>query len=393
LLQIILLGQPELRDKLNDPELRQLAQRITARYHLTPLDRDETEAYVRHRLAVAGALRSPFSRLGLRALYKRSGGVPRLINIIGDRALMAGYAREQSSLGERLVDRAADETLPGTTRYRLRHYGPWAAAACAVIALGAAAYFFQQQKPQPAVAAATPAAPPSAAAGTAPAAPATAASAVPVKPQENIAEKKITALAESSADSELTAWTQLLARWQVTSAETTVRDAARCRSVLFPGMNCLRGHGTIAQLARFDRPLILTLKWENATAFALLQGVNSDQVQLNLAGESFHIGKDDLAGIWDGEFVALWRLPDEVPARLHSGDAGPGVAWVKAQLARMDAGAGDSGPAFFDDALAERVRKLQNAYGIKPDGIVGPETLFALSALDPSGPHLMRSVQ
>ncbi|MFT3790773.1 MAG: AAA family ATPase [Rudaea sp.] len=383
LLQIILLGQPELRDKLNDPELRQLAQRITARYHLTPLDRDETEAYVRHRLAVAGAPRSPFSRLGLRALYKRSGGVPRLINVIGDRALMAGYAREQNSIGERLVDRAADETLPGTTRYRLRHYGPWAAAACAVIALGAAAYFLQPQKPPP-VAPAAPAPGTTTTAAAEPAAP---------KPQQNPAEEKLSALAGNPADSELTAWTQLLARWQVTSAETTVRDAAHCRSVVFPGMNCLRGHGSIAQLARFDRPLILPLKWQDANAWALLQGASDDQVQLNLAGESLHVGKNDLADVWDGEFFALFRLPDDVPTTLHGGDAGPGVAWVKAQLARMDGGAGDAGPAFFDDALAERVRKLQNAYGIKPDGIVGPETLFALSALDPAGPHLTRNVQ
>ena len=393
LLQIILLGQPELREKLNDPELRQLAQRITARYHLTPLDRDESEAYVRHRLAVAGAMRSPFSRLGLRALYKRSGGVPRLINIIGDRALMAGYAREQSSIGERLVDRAADETLPGTTRYRLRHYGPWAAAACAVIALGAGVYFFQQLKTQPAATAAAAATATTAAAPAAGAATTAAAEPAAAKPQENVAEKRIAALTDNSADSELTAWTQLLARWQVTSAETSVREAARCRNVIFPGMNCLRGHGAISQLARFDRPLILPLKWQNANAYALLQGVNGDQIQLNLAGESFRINKDDLAEVWDGEFVALWRLPEEVPAKLHTGDAGPGVAWIKAQLARMDGGTGDAGPAFFDDALAERVRKLQNAYGIKPDGIVGPETLFALSALDPSGPHLMRSVQ
>jgi len=126
LLQIILLGQPELRDKLNDTELRQLAQRITARYHLTPLDRVETEAYVRHRTAVAGAARLPFSRLGLRAIYQRSNGIPRLINIIADRALMAGYAREQESIGERLVDRAADETLPGHARYWLHRYGRWA---------------------------------------------------------------------------------------------------------------------------------------------------------------------------------------------------------------------------------------------------------------------------
>ncbi|HZT54770.1 MAG TPA: peptidoglycan-binding protein, partial [Burkholderiaceae bacterium] len=370
----------------------QLAQRITARYHLTPLDRDETEAYVRHRLAIAGALRSPFSRLGLRALYKRSGGVPRLINVIGDRALMAGYAREQNSIGERLVDRAADETLPGTTRYRLRHYGPWAAAACAVIALGAAAYFHQLQKPVPAP---TPTAPPPpvAPAAASGAATTTAAAAEPAKPQENPAGKKLAALVENAADSELTAWTQLLARWQATSAETSVRDAARCHAVVFPGMNCLRGHGAITQLARFDRPLILPIKAQNASAYALLQGAAGDQVQLNLGGESFRVGKDDLASVWDGEFLALWRLPADVPARLRSGDAGPGVAWVKAQLARMDGGAADAGPAFFDDALAERVRKLQTAYGIKPDGIVGPETLFALSALDPGGPHLTRSVQ
>src|SRR5689334_22305262 len=145
LLQIILLGEPELRDVLARPELRQLAQRITARYHLTPLDAGETEAYVRHRLAVAGSSRIPFSRLGLRALYQRSGGIPRLINIIADRALMAGFAREQDSIGERIVDRAADEALPGHARYWVRRYGRWAAAA--VVVLGIAAAFIAWRAP------------------------------------------------------------------------------------------------------------------------------------------------------------------------------------------------------------------------------------------------------
>ena len=79
---------------------------------------------------------------------------------------------------------------------------------------------------------------------------------------------------------------------------------------------------------------------------------------------------------------------------LHQGDAGPGVAWVKAQLARMDGGkADDMGPAYFDAALEDRVRKLQIGYGIKPDGIVGPETLFALLAFAESGPHLYRKLE
>ncbi len=87
LLQMVLLGQPELRQLLQRSDLRQLAQRITARYHLKPLNQEETRAYVRHRMMVAGAQRSPFTRSALRALYQRSGGVPRLINIIADRAL------------------------------------------------------------------------------------------------------------------------------------------------------------------------------------------------------------------------------------------------------------------------------------------------------------------
>ncbi len=384
LLQIILLGQPELREKLADTELRQLAQRITARYHLTPLDRDESEAYVRHRLAVAGCVRSPFSRLALRALYARSGGVPRLINVIGDRALMAGYAREQGTIGERLVNRAADETLPGTTRYWLYRYGRWALAALIVLAFaGAASVFLQHRAEQEAAAAA--AAKAAAAKAAAPAA--------PVVDPGKIAVERLLAALKGNPDSELAAWSQLLSRWQVTSSEISVRDATRCQTIVFPGLDCLRGHATIDQLARFDRPLILVLVKDDAQGYALLQSAAGDQVRLDFAGESLALEKARLGEVWKGEFIALWRLPAAVPAKLRNGDAGDGVAWIKTELARMDGKAADAGPAFFDATLDERVRKLQIAYGIQPDAIVGPETLFALSALDPAGPHLARNLQ
>ena len=97
LLQIILLGQPELRELLEKPELRQLAQRITARYHLVPLDAAGTEAYLRHRISSAGGVRFPFAADGVQRLHRRSGGVPRLINIIAERALLGGYARSSTS--------------------------------------------------------------------------------------------------------------------------------------------------------------------------------------------------------------------------------------------------------------------------------------------------------
>ncbi|MBU6199334.1 MAG: AAA family ATPase [Xanthomonadaceae bacterium] len=374
LLQIILLGQPELRDKLHQPELRQLAQRITARYHLMPLDRAETEGYVRHRLAVAGAARSPFSRLGLRALYRRSGGVPRVVNVIADRALMAGFAREQDALGERLIDHAADETLPGHARYWMHRYGRWLAAASAVLILAAgAASWHWLHRTMPPVADAV---------------------AKPVPPPRNDALQNLRQAIAHTPDADLTAWTQLLGRWQVNSAQVSVRDAAHCPGVITAGLDCLRGTGTLEQLARFDRPLILTLRDGNTHADALLQAVDALHVKLAIGGQTRTLMKSDLADVWKGEFSAVWQLPPEIASTLHQGDAGPGVAWVKAQLARMDGGkADDSGPAYFDAALEERVRKLQIAYGIKPDGIVGPETLFALSALAESGPHLYRKVE
>ena len=250
LLQIILLGQPELRDKLNDTELRQLAQRITARYHLTPLDRVETEAYVRHRTAVAGAARLPFSRLGLRAIYQRSNGIPRLINIIADRALMAGYAREQESIGERLVDRAADETLPGHARYWLHRYGRWAAALMMLLGAGMLWTYYTHQPPERPAQAATPAPAPR----------------PPPPNPDAIAAERLTKALQENMESELAAWTQLLARWQVSSAEVSVRDATHCQTIVFPGFNCLRGHAALDQLVRFDRPLILPLQHENAHA-------------------------------------------------------------------------------------------------------------------------------
>ena len=115
LLQIVLIGQPELRETLARPGLRQLAQRITARYHLTPLQPAETAAYLRHRLSVAGASAFPFEDKAVARMHALSGGVPRLLNVLGDRALVAGYVHGRQRVDARLVDLAAAEVLPAAT--------------------------------------------------------------------------------------------------------------------------------------------------------------------------------------------------------------------------------------------------------------------------------------
>ena len=111
LLQIILIGQPELRQTLARADLRQLAQRITGRYHLDPLNRNETEAYIRHRLQVAGASREIFSPGAVREIHRLSGGVPRLINVICDRALLGAYGKEKATVNVRLAREAAGEVM------------------------------------------------------------------------------------------------------------------------------------------------------------------------------------------------------------------------------------------------------------------------------------------
>ncbi len=132
LLQIILVGQPELRDLLGRRELRQLAQRVTARYHLGPLSAAETVAYVNHRLKVAGVRQRLFSNVALRAVCRRSGGVPRLVNVICQRALLGAYAEQKELVTARMVKRAAREAMGAPAGPA---WWPRLAGAAAVVAL------------------------------------------------------------------------------------------------------------------------------------------------------------------------------------------------------------------------------------------------------------------
>jgi general secretion pathway protein A len=110
LLQIILMGQPELRDRLNNPDLRQLRQRITVRYHLSPLKVAEVGLYVQHRLQVSGANGAPyFTAPALWRIHRYSSGIPRLVNALCDKCLLAGYVQQRDRIDFNMVGAARRE--------------------------------------------------------------------------------------------------------------------------------------------------------------------------------------------------------------------------------------------------------------------------------------------
>lgn len=140
LLQVILIGQPELGSLLNQKTLRQLNQRITARFHLIPLAMQDTRAYIRHRLRVAGGDGALFAPAAIRAVHRLAGGIPRVINILCDRAMLAAYARGARSITPAMVRRAARDvrgTLGAPRAFRTLSWRAALAALGAIALCGA----------------------------------------------------------------------------------------------------------------------------------------------------------------------------------------------------------------------------------------------------------------
>jgi general secretion pathway protein A len=392
LLQIILIGQPELRDLLDRPEMRQVAQRITGRYHLEPLGKEDTALYVRHRMKVAGAQSDVFTPPAIRMLYRRARGIPRLINVVADRALLAAYTRDQRLVDRGIVVRAAAEVF-GRRKTGWRWW-PAAAIPVALAAFVLATTNLWQpvgQQPLPVAAATALPATVAAAAG----APAqrteepneiTVSEATTAAPTSSAPEApEPVTLAAVSAEPGFVmdrdqAVAELLGLWGG-SYDRERGDA--CDQAAREGLQCLvQQNGSLGELRRLNWPAIVTLIDENGAAhFVVIASLDQSAAHMLANGKTFDLPLAELTYHWFGEHLLLWRPGIPQPKDLVPGMRDAGVLWLRETLARL---AGENPPAnpspLYDTALETRVREFQRSHMLTVDGIVGARTQVAMIA-------------
>ncbi len=408
LLQIFLVGQPELHELLQRRELRQLAQRITARYHLTPLDGGETDAYIRHRLAVAGSQQALFTPTALRRIHRLTGGVPRLINILCERALLGAYAGNVHQVDRHIVNRAWQELNSGPGQ-RAGRRAPAMAMLVLALAAGGGWLAWSQlnddtqpartaDTPVPPTAAVNPALieskPLAAAPDPAPQAEQSAAAEPPPAPQPRPESQPApVAATPMPADPVLQpALAQALLFEQWTLTPPAGEEADPCRHARAQGLRCKDGRGSWGTLRGYGRPALIPLKREDGSGgLGLVIGLDGDRALLAHPDGSRPIHLSELQGLWNGEFLLLWR-----PAPGDRGLLGPrspvtALQWLRRTLdALPGAENGLAESDGYDDRLRGAVMAFQRAQGLEADGIAGPETLIRLNSAAglPDIPHL-----
>jgi general secretion pathway protein A len=373
LLQIILIGQPELREVLARVELRQLAQRITGRYHLDPLSKSETAAYVHHRLRVAGANGEIFTAGALREIYRLTDGIPRIINVICDRALLGAFTQEQHHIGPSLVRAAAGEV------YGRSFSPPWmkllagVSAVVAVIGLGFGTWLLIRT-----TSASDEAAPTQAATSIAEPAPqVTAVTAPPTPVALDIVELLQQQPGSTSTEN---AFAQLFALW---GGKFDPMAGRPCDQASQQGLECVYQQGTWGQLRILNRPAILTLVDDSGNAHqVVVSGLDSSDARINLPDATHDVSIASISRLWFGDYLVLWRPQVAAPRSLSAGMQGTGVRWLRTQLNSVHGRPADT-PVndYYDEELVRMVEDFQRRHRLNVDGIAGVQTQIVLDAL------------
>jgi general secretion pathway protein A len=376
LLQIVLIGQPELRSMLERPELEQLAQRVIARFHLDALTEHETTQYIAHRLAVAGHRKSlPFDAKALQRIHHLARGVPRRINLLCGRALLGAWANGMERVNRVVVDKAATEVF-GTEPARKNGSGvtrtTYALGAILLVlgvGLGAFLRWGPQQAPAPAAKTLVSAPPKSPASAPAVIAPAV------VRPIE-----ALEALLPQLPRDINAAWRELAPGWKLPAS-----DGDPCQNAATQQLQCYRSANlSLPLLRQLARPGILTLQnGKEPPVYALLVGLTDQTATLRIGSDLHTVRLVALGRLWHGDFATYWRAPAGYSAKLRDGSSGPMVDQLVIELAKVDGvvpPAGGASAPMLDAPLRERIRAFQRSQGLKPDGQPGPLTFMQIES-------------
>jgi len=431
LLQIVLLGQPELQEMFQQPELRQLSQRVTARFHLNALAEEEVAPYIYHRLTVAGAIdpRSMFPVTTVKRLYQISKGIPRIINLVCDRAMLGAYSRETRVVDSNILSNAAREVLgynvyaPVRTMQRL----PWvpvsiggAAAIVLMLTIGLSYWAGLSQHTEQVVSEAVPAqtstdtkaqpslaSTPSAAAsqlselpppaavmqaqtGTQPQ-PQTLSTSPPVKRADELSIAQVYDLAPHENDGD--AYQDLFAAWGIDY--NPLDDGLACSYADSLGLSCLNKLGSLGSIRHFGLPAIIRLFGTNgAEKYVVLRYLGENSAEVYLDGVTKKVNLLDLDNFWRGHYSILWKKPPSYHGPMHPGTIAPLSKWLSYQL---DVWENKPDPAIgrstYDPELVERVKEFQRSVGEVDDGVVGTGTLIQLSRRVDDSIPLLESIR
>jgi general secretion pathway protein A len=371
LLQIILIGQPELRALLARNDMRQLAQRITGRYHLEPLSRDETEAYIDHRVKVAGGVGRIFANGSRREIYRLGRGIPRMINVIADRALLGAFTAESGQVTPAIVRRAAAEVYDRPSA-ALPQWARWLRASAlpvAAIALLAVAGWLAWMRPAPVelpVAAVPPA-------------DATLATAGAIDRSQQL--DPLGPLLESvpagpDADA---AFATLFSLWSASYAPGPV---GACQQAESANLRCLFQRGTLEEVQTLNLPVILTLRSRLGVEHqVVLSGLRDSVGLVTLGGRDYRVAASDIADFWQGEYLLLWKPQTNEVKAFVPGMRDPDIRWLRASLATIQGEPiAPMQSDVYDENLEARVKQYQRERRLTADGLVSHQTQIAIIA-------------
>ena len=407
LLRIILIGQPELGDTLDRHDLRQLAQRITARYHLEALDSDDIHAYISHRLRISGASAEIFTRSARQLIYRQTHGVPRLINVLCDRCLLGAYVDGIHRVNRRIVSQAAREAFPSKKfrRWPLAISLGLALAVFVALALIPSSpwsiLFSRSSLPlaevtvrslQPeTVSPNTDASGSLAEARIAATEKTTLAkhASEPISISETVGESdkveipdpvnaviSLSGLSSNIDRGFRAAYDRVYLAWGIAGGSQRLPCEVDAQTIL----RCLRGYGDLAELERLNRPAVLEL-WDHTTDpfFAALLSISDTNYTLEIEGNVQVVSGPAIQQHWFGNYTVLWRAPPGFNRAIQLGHTGTQVEWLREQLESLVYLARTNGDrALFDHNLRDALKQFQRSQQLRPDGIAGPNSLIRL---------------